>query len=235
MQIDITSVHLAFLSLAACFTSYVVYSFALRKDRPTAQRILNELAALWLSYDALVHGVVVALGMASGIPSSQTSTQPTATSITLVWQNFAQPSQSLLPADTLANLAVALAGPVVGYAALMWWREGSRWREGEMAAAVLEILATVLGFVRFKPERLRDMSPERREAAFQSWSAFFFLNILWIVIPAALLWYNFNTMYLDRRNDDEIEKESMGTTGASMSDEKSGLVVLGGDGLENGP
>ncbi|KZO93111.1 hypothetical protein CALVIDRAFT_540360 [Calocera viscosa TUFC12733] len=202
MRIDTLSVTFTLLSCATCFASYLVYSLALRKERPSPTRLVNELAALWLSYDALTHAVVVAVGMASGLPTNSSSSAPMSARMTLVWQNFAQQSQSLLPADVIAQIAVTLACPLAGYAALMWWRDQRRWREGEIAAAVLDIFATVLGFMRFRPERLRDMSPERREAAFQTWAAFFFLNMLWVVIPAAMLYYNFNALQQEHVDED---------------------------------
>lgn len=211
MQIDIHSVQIALFSWVAGCLSYAIYAGIIRKDRLSVQRMLNDIAALWLSYDALVHAVVVAFGMAASAlpPHAPPSSKPPTTPITLVWQAFAQSSQTLRPEEMVAQLAVTLVVPVAGYAALMWWREQRRWREGEMVAAALEIYATVLGFISFRPERLRDMEPERRQMAFRAWGVFFFLNMLWLVIPAALLWFNFKALYLDGEVGDDEERETM--------------------------
>ncbi|KZT54209.1 hypothetical protein CALCODRAFT_500129 [Calocera cornea HHB12733] len=207
MQIDITSVNAALLSFAACFTGYFLYSFAMRKARPSLSRLVNELAGIWLLYDAVIHAIVIAFGAASMTTSPPIP--PSVTRITLVWQTFAQPSQYLHPIDSIAQTAVLLAFPFVGYAAVMWWRDETRWREGEMVGATLSTFVTVLGFMRFQPERLRDMSPQRRDAALFTWVAFFFLNMLWIVIPLALLYQNYNALRQEEAEKEDGERQTL--------------------------
>jgi len=105
-------------------------------------------------------------------------------------------------------MVVSLAAPLAGYAAVQWWRNARRWREGEMVLAGLELYAAMLGFMRFKPERLSRMSAVQREAAFRTWATFFFFNMLWIVIPACLLWYNFKALQLQDDAAEEMDDEN---------------------------
>jgi len=227
MQIDITSVHVALISFNVCLGAYVTYWALVRRERPTSVRAINDLCAIWLSYDAAIHAIVVALGMASPIPSLIAAAPAAAEHpirVALVWQNFVKPDQALLPATMVGQLAVSLAGPIAGYAALMWWRSTTRWREGEMVAAGLELYASIVGFLRFKPERLVSMSAAQRDAAFRNWAAFFFFNVLWIVIPALLLWNNFKALQLE--DDEAVGMDDQVSDGGALIDEKKDFDVV---------
>ncbi|EJU04074.1 hypothetical protein DACRYDRAFT_20733 [Dacryopinax primogenitus] len=199
MQIDGISVHLLLLSLPLCVAAYLLYTFLFRSQRPDVQRLSNELLSLWLTWDGCIHGLFIALATISP-PTAATTSR-----IAIIWQQFTLPlpSGKFQPADVIAQMAVLFVMPIGISAVMRWHREGKRWREGEMVVAAMEIYATILGFIRFRPERLRDMSPERREAALTTWAAFFFLNILWVVIPAVLLWWNFRVLSIESNEPQE--------------------------------